>query len=69
MRAVDFWVMIMVEVYVVEFVAESYQSFSKVEAMFSSELRGELLREVPTWIKMFLAEEGLLSLPTAGMEV
>jgi len=52
----------------VEFATESYQSFSKEEVVLSSELRGELIREVSTWIKMFLVEEGLLSLPIVGME-
>jgi len=59
----------MVEGYMVEFAAESYQYFSKAEPVFDSRLRGELIREVPTWIKMFMVEEGLLLLTTTGMEV
>jgi len=58
-----------VEGYVVKFATESYQSFSKVAAMFGSGLRGELIREVSMWIKMFMVEEGLLLLPTTRMEV
>lgn len=67
-RVVDLWVKTTVEGYVVEFAAESYQSYSKVEAVFKFELRGELIGEVLTWIMMFLVEERLLSLPTTGME-
>lgn len=36
-RVVYFWVKTTVEGYVVEFVAESYQSYSKVEVVFNSE--------------------------------
>ena len=57
-----------VEGYVVEFAAKSYQSYSKVEAVFNSELRGELIGEIPMWIKMLLVEEGILSLAAARME-
>lgn len=67
-RVVDFCVRTTVEGYIVEFAAESYQSYSKAEVVFNSELRGELIGEIPTWIKMLLVEEGLLSLATARME-
>lgn len=67
-RAVDFWVKTTMEGYVVKFAAESYQSFSKEEVVFSSGLREELIREVLMWIKMFMVEEGLLPLATTGME-
>lgn len=55
------------EGYIVEFVAESYQYFSKAEVVFGSGLRGRLMKEVPTWIKMFMIEEGLIPSPIAGM--
>lgn len=66
-RVVDFWLKTMMEGYIVEFAAESYQSFSKAEAVFGSRLRGRLMSEVLTWIKMFMVEEGLLPSPTADM--
>lgn len=66
-REVDFWVKTTVEGYIVEFSAESYQSFSKVEAVFGSGVRGRLMREVSLWIKMFKVEEGLLPSPTTEM--
>jgi len=59
MREIDFWLKTMVEGYVVKFATKSYQSYSKAEAVFNFELRGELIREVLSWIKMFLVEEGL----------
>ena len=57
------------EGYIVEFATESYQSFSKVEVVLGSGLRGRLMREVSLWIKMFMVEEGLLPSPTAEMVV
>lgn len=67
-RVVDLWMRTTIEGYVVEFATKSYQCYSKAEEMFNFELRGELIGEISTWIKMLLVEEGLLSLSTVGME-
>lgn len=40
MRVVDLWVRTMVEGYIFEFSTESYQSYSKAEAVFNYELGG-----------------------------
>lgn len=59
MRAVDFWVQTTIKGYIIEFIAESHQSFSKVDDVFRVGLRGKLLKEVTLWIKVLMVEEGL----------
>ena len=68
-RAVDFWVESTLDRYIVEFSAECYQYFSRVEDTFRSGLRGELLKEIPLWIKALMVNEGLMGFQKAEMEV
>jgi hypothetical protein len=64
---VDFWVHNILEGYIIEFVAENHQSFSKGEEIFKEGARGRLLWEIPLWIKVLLVEEGIFSVPLANM--
>jgi hypothetical protein len=57
---VDFWVQTTLEGYIIIFVLENHQSFSKAEVIFKEGSRGILLQEIPLWLKKFLAEEGML---------
>lgn len=52
MRVVYFWVNATIKGYIIEFVAEDLQSFSRSEAI--------LLKEIPLWIKVLMGEEHLL---------
>ena len=56
------------EGYIVEFVVECYQSFSKVEDVFRSGLHGGLLREIPLWIKALMVDEGLMEFQKSEMD-
>jgi hypothetical protein len=47
---------------VIEFVAENHQYFSWAEADFKKDTRGRMMREIPLWIKVFLMEEGMLTM-------
>ena len=67
-RAVDLWVETTLDVYIVEFVVECYQSFSKAEPIFQSRLRGKLLKEIPLWIKALMVDEGLMEFQKSSME-
>jgi hypothetical protein len=58
----------MLEGYIVEFVAENHQSFSRVEEIFKKGASDRLLREIPLWIKVFLMEEGMITIPSNEME-
>jgi hypothetical protein len=64
---VDFWVNTTLEGYIIEFAAENHQSFSRVGADFKKDARGRLLREIPMWIKVFLMEEGMLTIRPTEM--
>jgi hypothetical protein len=64
---VDFWVHTTLEGYIIEFSIENHQYFSKAEAIFYKGARGRLLREISLWIKILLAEEGMLSVPSVEM--
>jgi hypothetical protein len=68
MRAVDFWVHMTLEGYIVEFAAENHQYFSRVEEIFKKGVCDRLLREIPLWIKVFLMEEGMITIPSTEME-
>ena len=68
-RTMDFWVEMNLNRYIVEFVAECYQSFSKAEAIFRSGLRGKLLKEIPLWLKALMVDEGLVEFQKPSMEV
>jgi len=57
-RAINFWVQTTIEDYIVKFAVENYKSFSKVNPVFRSRLRG---------IKMLMVEEVLLPLPGGTM--
>ena len=67
-HSVDFWVETTLDGYIVEFVAECYQSFLKAEAIFYSELKGKLLKEIPLWIKALMVDEGLMEFQKSSME-
>jgi hypothetical protein len=55
------------EGYIIEFAAENHQYFSWVEEIFKKGACGRLLREIPLWIKAFLMEEGMLTIPSTEM--
>lgn len=59
-RVVDFWVDATLEGYIIEFVAKNHQSFSHAEAIFKFGIRGQILKEIPRWIKILLVEDNLL---------
>jgi hypothetical protein len=67
MRAVDFWVNTTLEGYIIEFAAENHQYFSWAEEIFKKGAWGRLLREIPLWIKVFLMEEGMITIPSTEM--
>ena len=56
------------EGYIVEFTAECYQFFSKVEDVFRSGLHGGILREIALWIKALMVDEGLMEFQKSEME-
>jgi len=66
--AMDLWVHTTLESYIIEFVAEIHQAFSKSKQIFKERARGRLLRELPLWIKFLLVEEGIFSIPLVDME-
>jgi hypothetical protein len=66
-RAVDFWVNTTLEGYIIEFAAENHQYFSREEEDFKKYTWGRLLREIPLWIKVFLMEEGMLTISPTEM--
>ena len=42
--------------------------FSKAEDIFRSGLRGELLKEIPLWIKALMVDEGLMEFQKSEMK-
>jgi hypothetical protein len=48
------------EGYIIEFSTDNHQSFSKEEFLFKEGSRVILLWEIPLWIKILLAKEGML---------
>jgi hypothetical protein len=68
-QEIDFWVNTTLEGYIIEFVAENHQYFSRAKAYFKKYARGRLLREIPLRIKVFLMEEGILTIPPTEMTV
>jgi hypothetical protein len=66
-RAVDFWVSTTLEGYIIKFLAENHQSFSRAEEIFKKDAKGRLLREIPLWIKVFFVEEGMLIMSPTEM--
>jgi hypothetical protein len=67
MRAVDFWVSTTLAGYIIEFAYENHQYFSRVEVYFKKDARGRILIEIPLWIKVFLMEEGMLTMSSTEM--
>jgi len=51
----------------IKFFLENHQYFSKVEVIFHEGARGRVLKEIPLWIKVLLAEEGLLLVHSLDM--
>jgi hypothetical protein len=56
------------EGYIIEFAAENHQYFSCMQKKFSRKVHDRLLREIPLWIKVFLMEEGMITIPSTEME-
>jgi hypothetical protein len=52
----DFWIHTTLEFYIIEFVVENHQYFSKAEVVFHEGARGRLLQEIPLWINILLVE-------------
>jgi hypothetical protein len=69
MRAIDFWVNTTLEGYIIEFAAQNHQYFSRAEEDFKKGARRIMLREIPLWIKVFLMEEGILTMSPTEMVV
>jgi hypothetical protein len=67
-QAVDLWVNPTLEGYIIEFATDNHQYFSWVEEIFKKGAREILLREIPMWIKAFLMEEGMRTIPSTKME-
>jgi hypothetical protein len=67
MGAVDFWVRTTLEGYIMEFAVENHQYFSHVEEISKKCAHDRLLREIPLWIKVFLMEEGMITIPSTEM--
>jgi hypothetical protein len=67
MRVIDFLVSTTLEGYIIEFAAENHQYFSHTEVIFKKYIRGRLLREIPLWIKVFLMEEGMMTMSPTEM--
>jgi hypothetical protein len=55
-------------IYNIEFAAKNHQYFSRVEEIFKKGARDKLLREIPLWIKVFLMEEGMITIPSTKIE-
>jgi hypothetical protein len=64
---VDLWVQTTLEGYIIEFVVENHQVFSKAEVGSREGDRGRLLREIPLWIKVLFLEEGMFHVPLVNM--
>src|SRR5277367_2418749 len=59
-RAVYFWTMRTLEAYVTEFAIDTQTSFSEAERQFFKGPRGKYLNSLSLYIKMLLAEKGIL---------
>jgi hypothetical protein len=59
-RAVDFWTTRTLEAYVTEFAIDTQTSFSEAERQFFKGPRGKYLNSLSLYIKMLLAEKGIL---------
>jgi hypothetical protein len=57
----------MLDGYVIEFFVENHQSFLKQEAVFCEGPRGRLLWEIPMWMNILLAKEGMIFVPSREM--
>jgi hypothetical protein len=68
-RAVDFWVNMTLEGYIIEFTVENHQYFSQEEEIFKKHVCDRLLREIPLWIKEFLMEEGMIPIPSTELAI
>jgi phage head maturation protease len=55
------------EGYIIEFAAENHQYFSCLEEIFRKGAHDRLLREISLWIKLFLMEEGMITIPSTNM--
>jgi hypothetical protein len=64
----EFWVQTTLEGYIIEFSAENYQLFSKVEEVFYEGDQGRLSRETPLWMKILMVEEGMLPILMVEMD-
>jgi hypothetical protein len=66
-QTINFWVNTMLEGYIIEFAIENHQYFSREEENFKKDARGIMLREIPLWIKVFLMEEGMMTMSPIEM--
>jgi hypothetical protein len=62
------WVHTTLEGYIIEFSIANHQYFLKEEVVFKEGAHGILLQEIPLWIKILLAEEGMFYVPLVEME-
>ena len=59
-RAVDFWTTCTLEAFMTEFAINTSTSFSEAERQFFKGPRGKFLNSLRLWIKILLAEKGIL---------
>jgi hypothetical protein len=67
MGAIDFWVHRTLEGHIIEFEAKNHQSFSRVEEILKKGVCDRFLREIPLCIKVFLMEDGMITIPSTEM--
>jgi hypothetical protein len=63
------WVQTTLEGYIIEFVAENHQSFSKKKSYSKKELEEDCCWEISLWINILLVEEGMFHVPFTNMVV
>lgn len=61
-RAVDFWLINLLEGFATEFVVDTLKAYSEAERQFFKGYYGKYPNSLNLWIKMLLCEEGILRL-------
>ena len=61
-RAVDFWLNILLEGFVTEFVVDTLKAYNEAKMIFFKGYCGKYLKSLNLWIKMLLCEKGVLKL-------
>ena len=61
-RAVDFWLISVLEGFVTEFTVDTLKAYNEAERYFLKGYHGKYLNSLSLWIKMLLCEKGILRL-------